>query len=64
MPLLTPEYLLDIEGFTRRFFRELCLRLGEQPARLRILRGESPLAVSCPKRTASISTARGGNKPR
>ena len=23
MPLLTPEYLLDIEGFTRRFFREL-----------------------------------------
>jgi len=23
MPLLTPEYLLDVEGFTRRFFREL-----------------------------------------
>jgi len=29
MPLLTPEYLLDIEGFTRRFFRELCARLGD-----------------------------------
>ena len=29
MPLLTPEYLLDIEGFTRRFFRELCSRLGD-----------------------------------
>jgi LuxR family transcriptional regulator, maltose regulon positive regulatory protein len=29
MPLLTPEYLLDIEEFTRRFFRELCLRLGD-----------------------------------
>ncbi|MGH8656571.1 MAG: AAA family ATPase [Gammaproteobacteria bacterium] len=29
MPLLIPEYLLDIEGFTRRFFRELCARLGD-----------------------------------
>jgi hypothetical protein len=29
MPLFTPEYLLDIEGFTRRFFRELCARLGD-----------------------------------
>src|SRR5918999_3427784 len=29
MPLLTPEYLLDIEGFPRRFFRELCSRLGD-----------------------------------
>ncbi len=29
MPLLTPEYLPDIEGFTRRFFRELCSRLGD-----------------------------------
>jgi len=29
MPLLTPEYLLDVEAFTRRFFRELCLRLGD-----------------------------------
>ena len=30
-------------------------RLGEQPTRLRILRGESPLTVSYPKRTVSIS---------
>ena len=37
--------------------------LGEQPTRLRILRGESPLTVSCPKRTVSISGARGGNEP-
>jgi hypothetical protein len=29
---------------------------GEQPTRLRILWGESPLTVSCPKRTVSIST--------
>jgi ATP/maltotriose-dependent transcriptional regulator MalT len=28
MPLLTPEYLHQIEGFTRRFFRELCARLS------------------------------------
>jgi hypothetical protein len=40
------------------------LRLAEQPTRLRILWGESPLTVSCPKRTVSLSTARGGNKPR
>ena len=37
--------------------------LGEQPTRLRIWRGESPLTVSCPKRTVSISGARGGNDP-
>ena len=29
MPLLTPEYLLDLEGFTRRFFRDFCARLGD-----------------------------------
>ncbi len=29
MPLLTPEYLPDIEGFARRFFRELISRIGE-----------------------------------
>jgi hypothetical protein len=40
------------------------LELGEQPTRLRILWGGSPHTVSCPKRTVSISTARGGNKPR
>jgi hypothetical protein len=34
------------------------LALGEQPTRLRILEGESPSAVSCPKRTASIFPAR------
>jgi DNA-binding SARP family transcriptional activator len=28
MPLLTPEYLLDLEGFARKFFRELYARLG------------------------------------
>jgi DNA-binding SARP family transcriptional activator len=28
LPLLTPEYLQDIAGFARRFFRELFLRLG------------------------------------
>ena len=27
LPLLTPEYLQDVEGFSRRFFRELYLRL-------------------------------------
>jgi len=34
----------------------------EQPARLRFLRGASPLTVSCPKQTVSISGARRGNK--
>ncbi len=29
LPLLTPEYLQDIEGFSRRFFRELFARLPE-----------------------------------
>jgi ATP/maltotriose-dependent transcriptional regulator MalT/DNA-binding SARP family transcriptional activator len=29
MPLLTPEYLPDIEGFARRFFRDLFMRLPE-----------------------------------
>ena len=29
LPLLTPEYLPDIEGFSRRFFRELFSRLPE-----------------------------------
>jgi LuxR family transcriptional regulator, maltose regulon positive regulatory protein len=29
LPLLTPEYLQDIEGFARRFFRELFSRLPE-----------------------------------
>ncbi len=29
LQLLTPEYLLDIEGFSRRFFRELFSRLPE-----------------------------------
>jgi hypothetical protein len=33
----------------------------EQPTSLRDLRGESPRAVNCPIRTASISGARGGN---
>lgn len=28
LPLLTPEYLQDIPGFARRYFRELFLRLG------------------------------------
>ena len=28
MPLLTPEYLPDLEGFARKFFRELFARLG------------------------------------
>jgi ATP/maltotriose-dependent transcriptional regulator MalT len=28
MPLLTPEYLPDLEGFARKFFRELYARLG------------------------------------
>jgi hypothetical protein len=37
--------------------------LGEQPTRLRILRGESPLTVSGPKRTVSISGGRRGNEP-
>jgi hypothetical protein len=36
---------------------------GEQPTRLRILWGESPHAVNYPIQTASISAARGGNKP-
>ncbi len=31
MSLLTPEYLRDIEGFTRRFFRELYSRIGDSP---------------------------------
>ncbi|MEX0959819.1 MAG: BTAD domain-containing putative transcriptional regulator [Burkholderiales bacterium] len=30
LPLLTPEYLQDIEGFARRFFRELFARLPEE----------------------------------
>jgi hypothetical protein len=29
LPLLTPEYLHDVEGFSRRFFRELFSRLPE-----------------------------------
>jgi LuxR family transcriptional regulator, maltose regulon positive regulatory protein len=29
LPLLTPEYLADVEGFTRRWFRELFVRLPE-----------------------------------
>jgi len=29
LPLLTPEYLPDLAGFSRRFFRELFARLGE-----------------------------------
>ena len=29
LPLLTPEYLSDVEGFARRFFRELFSRLSE-----------------------------------
>lgn len=29
LPLLTPEYLADVEGFSRRFFRELFSRLPE-----------------------------------
>jgi len=29
LPLLTPEYLSDVEGFSRRFFRELFVRLPE-----------------------------------
>ena len=40
------------------------MTLGEQPTRLRILEGESPSTVSCPKRTVSISAARGGNELR
>jgi LuxR family maltose regulon positive regulatory protein len=28
LPLLTPEYLLDLDGFTRRYFRELFARQG------------------------------------
>jgi DNA-binding SARP family transcriptional activator len=32
LPLLTPEYLQDVEGFSRRFFRELFLRLPEDAA--------------------------------
>ncbi|MSQ59353.1 MAG: hypothetical protein EXR36_06820 [Betaproteobacteria bacterium] len=28
LPLLTPEYLTDLEGFGRRYFRELFARLG------------------------------------
>ena len=39
----------------------LSLTLGEQPTRLRILRGESPLVVNCPVRTASISDVEVGN---
>jgi LuxR family maltose regulon positive regulatory protein len=30
LPALTPEYLQDVEGFSRRFFRELFSRLPEQ----------------------------------
>ena len=56
----------------RRFFQEVRNRVfyslpelnaafREQPTRLRILRGESPLVVNCPIRTASISGAHGGN---
>jgi LuxR family transcriptional regulator, maltose regulon positive regulatory protein len=30
LPLLTPEYLADLEGFARRYFRELYARLGER----------------------------------
>jgi len=33
LPLLTPEYLPDLAGFSRRFFRELFARMGE-PATL------------------------------
>src|SRR5579859_6556050 len=29
LPLLTPEYLHDVEGFSRRYFRELFSRLPE-----------------------------------
>jgi LuxR family maltose regulon positive regulatory protein len=32
LPLLTPEYLQDVEGFSRRFFRELFGRLPEGAA--------------------------------
>jgi LuxR family maltose regulon positive regulatory protein len=32
LPLLTPEYLQDVEGFSRRFFRELFSRLPEGAA--------------------------------
>ena len=32
LPLLTPEYLQDVEGFSRRFFRELFLQLPEDAA--------------------------------
>jgi hypothetical protein len=35
---------------------------GEQPTRLRVWRGESPRAVNCLFRTASISGACGGNE--
>ena len=37
--------------------------LGEQPTRLSILRGGSPLTVNCPVWTVSISAVRQGNKP-
>ena len=56
----------------RRFFQEVRNRVfyslpelnaafREQPTRLRILRGESPLVVNCPIRTASISDVEVGN---
>jgi LuxR family maltose regulon positive regulatory protein len=32
LPLLTPEYLGDVEGFSRRFFRELLSRLPDDAA--------------------------------
>jgi hypothetical protein len=35
---------------------------AEQPTRLRVWRGESPRAVNCLFRTASISGACGGNE--
>lgn len=37
--------------------------LSERPTRPRVLQGESPRALNCPVRRASMSDAREGNDP-
>lgn len=41
LPLLAPEYLSDLPGFSRRFFRDLYARLDARGVRLRQLSGRA-----------------------
>ena len=67
-PAIGPEKRLRIGDRLEIVPRAISLQqriygVREQPTRLRIMRGASPLTVSCPNRTVSISGARGGNEP-